>query len=651
MIIEKAAAIPLITCDPDFSIWSTYVELYNGSTTHWSKCKNSMNGYIKIDDETYCFLGNSKFGKVIEQKYIDVTVTSSLYVFENKKVVLKVKFTTPLLLENPYIASRPVSYIDFFVEKKKECKAKIIFTAEANIVRNDTGAVEGLKGKREGLNYSMMGKIDQRPLSQSGDRIKINWGYLYLASKHGETEFDNESEMLVSKLDFDRNNSCSLIIAYDDLVSINYMGDMLKGMWTKKYKTMLNAIVKAENEHDELILKCQKLDEEIEEKAMKSGGKDYVFLCNMSYRQAISAHKIVETKNGEMLVLSKENDSNGCIGTADVSYPSIPIFMLYGVKYIKGLIRPIMDFADCEVWEYDYAPHDVGRYPYAWGQAYALKNKNEKHDIKEKFEILPPTYLFPKGNDVYDENYQMPIEECGNMLIMTANVCLIEKSADFAVKYEKHLSKWCEYLMKYGANPGNQLCTDDFAGHLANNVNLSFKAVMGIEAYALIKKLDGKDVEYKKYHEVARQMAADCEKRAIEGNHTRLTYDKEGTWGLKYNIVWDKIWKTNLFTKEIFEKETDYYISKSNDYGVPLDNRADYTKSDWILWCSALTEDKEKREKLTKPVANFLKNTTSRVAFSDWYDTISGEYKSFIARSVQGGIFMPIIADDIAKID
>ena len=91
------------------------------------------------------------------------------------------------------------------------------------------------------------------------------------------------------------------------------------------------------------------------------------FLCVMSYRHAIAAHKLITDEDQNLIFLSKENDSNGCIGTVDVSYPSVPLFMLYNTEYVKGMLRPIFRFADCDVWTYDFAPHDVGRYPYASG--------------------------------------------------------------------------------------------------------------------------------------------------------------------------------------------------------------------------------------------------------------------------------------------
>ena len=319
--------------------------------------------------------------------------------------------------------------------------------------------------------------------------------------------------------------------------------------------------------------------------------------------------------------------------------------MLYNTEYVKGMLRPIFRFADCDVWTYDFAPHDVGRYPYAWGQVYGRSDEENGRFRSDNQFVYPPYYMYPSESNVYGLRDQMPVEECGNMLIMTAMVCRMEQKASFALPYMETLKKWREYLIRYGADPGEQLCTDDFAGHLSHNTNLSVKAIMGIEGYAQIAALAGEKDEAKKYHKIAADMASDWEKRAKADDHYQLVFGegKKDTWSLKYNLIWDKLWKSGLFLDEVYEKEIAYYKKKANRYGTPLDSRAAYTKSDWILWCAAM----DNTAALIQPVAAYLKETKTRVPFSDWYQTDSGRYCYFIARSVQGGIFMPMLAEQI----
>jgi len=313
------------------------------------------------------------------------------------------------------------------------------------------------------------------------------------------------------------------------------------------------------------------------------------------------------------------------------------------------MLRPIFKFAACDVWEYDFAPHDVGRYPYAWGQAYAYKENfgdgaSEKKIWKpQRSGVFPPFYMYPAGSDIFDNRYQMPVEECGNMLIMMAAVCKSDGNADFAKPYWDVLRQWKNYLIEYGSDPGDQLCTDDFAGHLEHNVNLSVKAIVGIEAYASLAKMLGENEEAEKHHMLAKKMATDWEVRAHAGDHYSLAFGKPNTWSLKYNLVWDKLWDSKLFSSEVYEKELVYYLKNTMEFGIPLDSRDYFTKSDWILWCAAMAETREQAEQFIKPVANYAKNSTTRVPFSDWYQADEGTYCMFIARSVQGGIFMPML--------
>ena len=646
MKVTRAASIPLIMHDPYFSIWSSSDHLYDADTVHWTGKRQQIRGYLTVDKTVYCFMGDKEFHQILPQISLDVTATATTYTFENDKVRLCCRFTSPLILSDPLLVSRPCTYIDFMVEKKNADNVKLDFIVSADLVRQEKDEVAGFAGTfKQDFSYASMGRMRQQPLGSSGDHTTIDWGYVYLAGNDKSTiTYDAANEAIRCQA-ADLNGQTTLILAYDDLASINYFGEWRKAYWTTRYKTILEAISAAFADQKKVCKQASEIDCEIEAKAKKIGGDEYSFLCAMSYRHAIAAHKLITDEDQNLIFLSKENDSNGCIGTVDVSYPSVPLFMLYNTEYVKGMLRPIFRFADCDVWTYDFAPHDVGRYPYAWGQVYGRSDEENKRFRSENQFVYPPYYMYPSGSNVYGLRDQMPVEECGNMLIMTAMVCRMEQNVSFALPYMETLKKWREYLIRYGADPGEQLCTDDFAGHLSHNTNLSVKAIMGIEGYAQIAALAGEKDEAKKYHKIAADMASDWEKRAKADDHYQLVFGegKKDTWSLKYNLIWDKLWKSGLFSDEVYEKELAYYKKKANRYGTPLDSRATYTKSDWILWCAAM----DNTAALIQPVAAYLKETTTRVPFSDWYQTDSGMYCYFIARSVQGGIFMPMLAEQI----
>jgi len=656
MKIKKAASIPLITHDPYFSIWSSVDHLYDADPVHWSGARQKMRGYLTVDGKTYGFLGDKEFHAFLPQKSVEVTATATEYFFENDAVGLTVRFTSPLLLEDKKLVSRPCTYIDVTVDKKNASEVVLDVEVYADLVRVEKDEVVGYAADWKNAagevtyQFASMGRAVQQPLGCSADKVTIDWGYVYLASADGNAElvYDKANEKIALKQTFaEGTDQANMIIAYDDLLSINYFGQWRKAYWTKEYATIMEAIDAAFADREEVCARAAKLDREIESKAEAAGGESYVFLCNMSYRHTISAHKLITDEEGNVIFLSKENDSNGCIGTVDVSYPSIPLFLLYDTEYVKGMMRPVFKFAATNVWEYDFAPHDVGRYPYAWGQVYGTNRKNYGTVLVDDVgTIYQPYYMFPAGSEIYDFKDQMPVEECGNMLVMAAVVSAIDGNADFAAPHMEVLKKWTEYLLTYGEDPGEQLCTDDFAGHLAHNVNLSAKAIVGVESYARLTAMLGNKEEAAQYHEKAKAMAKSMEARAKADDHYVLAYGRPDTWSLKYNMVWDKFFGSGLFTDEIYETEYAYYIKKTNEYGTPLDSRRDYTKSDWVLWCAAMAKDKEDAKKLIDPVAHYLETSASRVPFSDWYETLTGEFCHFMGRSVQGGIFMPMLMNE-----
>lgn len=644
---NRLPAVPLITCDPFFSIWSPCDNLYDGDTCNWTGVKAPMKGLISVDGTKYRFMGSGSENAATQTDF-SITPTSSIYSFNVGSVSLKVKFTTPLLLHDLSLTSRPVSYISFEVlsQDKKEHKTEItVIMDEKHCYEGDKRCdMRGGEYALENGNAAFMGKCRQTPLGQSGDAITIDWGFLYLAGdariKFGRTKRYTLSATLALTAS-EQKNSGFIVAAYDDIASIQYFGDTLTGYWTKDGDTIVDVIEKGIADYRSIISQCEVFDNSLLKWADEIGGKEYALLVSASYRQSIAAHKLVADKNGDPLFISKECYSNGCAATADVSYPSIPLYLIYNPELVKGMLRPIFRFAKSPCWKYDFAPHDAGRYPYVWGQVYSLKEGFGAHERDAHL----PFYNFPKSADVYNIEYQMPIEECGNMLVMSAAAAICSDNADFLADEMPLLEKWVSYLVEFGSDPANQLCTDDFGGHLAHNANLAAKAIMGIASFSLILAMQSDWNRSEQYMTKAKEMATEWSKKADAGDHTVLSFGDKDSWSLKYNLVWDLIFKTELFADEIYSREIKWYKKQSNDYGVPLDNRKFYTKSDWILWVTAFADNKADMSALIAPIAKFLNETPNRTPFTDWYLTNNGEQVGFQNRTVQGGLFMPLLKD------
>jgi hypothetical protein len=221
----------------------------------------------------------------------------------------------------------------------------------------------------------------------------------------------------------------------------------------------------------------------------------------------------------------------------------------------------------------------------------------------------------------------------------------VEGNANFVSPYWPKITQWADYLVKAGFDPESQLSTDDFAGHLAHNVNLSAKAIEAIGAYAYLCELRGDKANAAKYRKIAQEFAARWVKEADSGTHYRLAFDKPDTWSQKYNLVWDKILGFNLFPPSVVRKEVAYYKQKINRYGLPLDNRDNYTKLDWTIWTATLTGDWADFDAMVRPVYHFLQTTPDRNPMTDWYRTTEPKQVGFQARSVVGGVFIKLLDD------
>ncbi len=630
----RAPATPLITIDPYFSVWSFNDELNSGETVHWTGKPNAITGVLQLDGCEYLFMGDRKNIRKMAQTGCEINAMSTIYTFTVESVELKLIFTSPLLLDDLKVLSRPVSYLKAEVRSLDSWSRNVtvkLYVSDDLCVnnRNEQETTGELLAMGDRDVCAKMGSTRQQVLSQAGDDVRIDWGYFYLAAKYGSPEIRIHKQGAATgleafaSLETDGQNSALFVFAYDDIYSIQYFGENLKGFWTRESENIEEIIGRAFDEYEDIIDRCSRFSEDLYQEAAASGGSKYAELLLLAYRQVIAAHKLCADKDGELLFISKECFSNGCAATVDVTYPSIPMFLLYNPELVKGMLRPVLKYAATDVWYHDFAPHDAGTYPLLNGQVYGGGTKLED---------------------------QMPIEECGNLLVTAAALSLAEGSFDFASKYLPLLKQWAEYLIRHGADPENQLCTDDFAGHLAHNCNLAAKAVMGIASFGIIMENLSGSGESTVYYNTAREMAKSWTERALNEDGTfRLTFDKPDTFSMKYNLVWDRIFKTGLFPEDVLDAELKGYFNRMNPYGMPLDNRASYTKSDWLVWSASLMPGKGDFEKMTEPLWKAYNESESRVPMTDWYDTLTAKQIGFQHRSVQGGLFIKLLADRMGR--
>jgi hypothetical protein len=653
----RAPATPLVAHDPYFSVWSFTDNLNDDWPRHWTGKTNALCGMIRIDGKSFRWCGgarriNDSDIPAMPQTSVTVHPTRTIYTFAGNGIELTVTFLSPIFADDLEQVSRPVTYLTLSVKATDAKTHDVSLYADVSgewVVNNPDESVAWSRLRLGGSPVLRLGSAEQKILNSVGDDRRIDWGYLYLTAPgadaalgadtdcrggfvaSGKLPEDDDLQMPrpandrwpVAAINFAGlkvgNSLVSQVItlAYDDIFALEYFHRPVRAYWRRAGAEAGDLLTGAAKDYASLSVRAEKFDATLEKELVEVGGEDYARLCILAYRQALSAHKLATDADGTLLFLSKENFSNGCIGTVDVTYPSAPLFLALNPALLKGVLTPILDYSGSPRWRFPFAPHDLGTYPKANGQVY--------------------------GGGERDERDQMPVEECGNMLILVSALAKAENSIDYANRYWLTLTKWAAYLKEKGLDPENQLCTDDFAGHLAHNANLSLKAIVAIGAYAQLCEKTGRTADAKTYRTAAQGMAKQWETMAKDGDHYKLAFDRPGTWSQKYNLVWDDLLGLNLFPKSIARTEIAFYKKMQNKYGLPLDNRKDYTKLDWIIWTATMTENRADFDAFVAPLALWLNETPSRVPLTDWYDTKNGTQIGFQARSVVGGLYLPLL--------
>ena len=584
-----------------------------------------------------------------QQKSVSVLATNTYYTFACGPVELDVVFTAPMLINDYDLLSSPVNYISYQVRSvdNKVHDVQFYLGASTFLAVNKTNQPTiSSTVINKGVKYLKTGTIEQPILAKTGDGICIDWGYFYLPNINGEVCLDSDNNIKASFFsdgtlpqgkteivnrkpstsptlayvhDFGKVAQASsyALLGYDEIEDIEYFYNRYKGYWAHNGSvTIFDQFDKLNRAYSGIMERCRAFDKMIYDDGVAAGNVKYAEILSGSYRHVIAAHKLFEDKDGNLLFFSKENNSNGCVNTVDLTYPEAPLFLAYNPELQKAMMTSIFDYSLSGRWTKPFSSHDLGQYPRANNQVY--------------------------GGD-------MPLEEAGNMITLAAMLTKIDGNTTYVNKYWDILKTWADYLVENGQDPANQLCTDDFAGHWAHNANLSIKAIMGVAGFAEMARIKGDAATADKYLKTAKDMAVKWEQTARDGDHYRLAFDRENTWSQKYNMVWDKLWNLNLFPGNVMQKEIKYYLGKQNKYGLPLDCRKDYTKNDWIMWTAAMSHDNKTFLKFVDPLWKYMNETESRVPTSDWYDTKTGLMVGFKARSVIGGFWMKVFADKLAN--
>ena len=474
----RPPAVPLIAHDPYLSVWSTADRLTDENTKHWTGTEQPLTSLVRIDGQTFRIMGRDPRNvEALPQRSVEVLPTRTIYQFEGAGVHLVLTFLTPALPKDLEVLSRPVTYLiwNTAAVDGKQHNVDVYFDASAAMAVNTMDQpVEWSRFHVPGMEAMRLGSQQQPVLEKDGDNLRIDWGYLYVAAGSDTHSSQAAAALNTSRASFtsagklaeaddtetnrpanSRNIaglalaipmgnvgatpvSRHILIAYDDLWSLTFLERRVRAYWRRNGATAADLLTAAEHDFPSLLERSEAFDHDLMQDLRNAGGERFAQMTALSYRQSIAAHKLAVDADGTLLFFPKENFSNGCIDTVDVFYPSSPLYLLLNPKLLQGSVEPVMEYASLPRWRFDFAPHDLGRYPHANGQVYG-------------------------GGEKTEEN-QMPVEESSNMIILAAAIAHAEGSATLAQRYWPAIAKWAAYLKDKGLDPENQLSTDDFAG-------------------------------------------------------------------------------------------------------------------------------------------------------------------------------------------
>ena len=600
----RPPAVPLAVNDPYLSLWSPADRLTDAETMHWSRDAQPLSVVGEVNGRTWRFCGvEPRDVPSAKQLSVSVRCCETVYEFDADGARVELRFSTPFVPGEEEAFARPVTYLTVKGAKAKVTVSPAFATDDdaAEMVTNRT-TVAGRPA------VSIGRKIPK--FLESGDMVRPNGGNVWLVDA-GET----------------------FLLAFDAVKDMTFLSREAKAWWRRDGKSFETMLAEALRDAPRLMRVMAAFDAQQAKTFERVGGKAYARLAELAWRQSLGGGKLIASPDGEMLYFSKENTSNGCTATVDILYPQLPHLMLMGPAMMKAAMLPDLLYAVSDGWPFDYAPHDLGRFPCADRQRYGM--------WKGEDGALPP------------DADRMPVEESGNMILGLYALARLEGNADFAGRFWPTVVKWAAYLERTGFDPENQLCTDDFAGHLAHNANLSVKSILAFEAFARLAEMRGEDAVAAKYRALAAESVPKwvAASGAAEGA-SRLAFDATGTWSSKYNLAFGRAVGLDLFPEDVARREVATYLAKRDRYGTPLDSRTHWAKVDWLVWIATLAERRADFEALVAPVVAFLNETNDRVPFADLYYTETARVFRFMrdgaevvgmnSRPVIGGVYLPV---------
>ncbi|KAI0137937.1 glutaminase A [Hypoxylon sp. NC0597] len=621
----------------------------------WTQQITGWAGFIRVDGKAYNWLGAPPGADLVDQTDFSYTSTRSTFVMNvGGKVEMNITFLSPVTPSDLRRQSLVFSYLEVAVHSLDGASHDVQLYADvsAEWASGDLSAiVQWDYNSADGVAYHQFERQSQQPISETNQLP--NWGTWFWSTKDvdnlswqsgADTDvrgaFINNGVLPNTKdtnfravqdswpvfgfaNDLGSVGSASVSTLYSIGMTqdgaINLLGEgsdltTYPALWNSYFGSDVEAMTFFYNDYDEASSLSTDLDNKVASDSLAAAGQNYLTLTSLSVRQTFGALQFTGT-DSDPLVFLKEISSNSDIQTVDVIFPAIPLILYTNPALLNYLLKPL------------FLNQENGHYP----------NTNAIHDLG----TFPVAKGYPDGSDE-----PMPLEECGNMIIMVLAYAQRTGDNDYLSQHYPILKQWAGYLVDEALIPADQISTDDFAGSLANQTNLGLKGIIGLRAMSEISDRTGNSDDASSYLDTATSYISQWQgfglNTAADPPHATLSYGDEDSHGLLYNLYANSLLDFGDFVPQsVYNMQSDFYPTVALDYGVPLDTRHTYTKTDWMLWCAAIASS-DTQDTIIRLVAGWIDSTPTNRPLTDLYDAQTGDYPGglqFTARPVVGGHF------------
>ena len=690
----RPPSVPLITRSPYVSTWSNANTTVGNWPTFWNGNIKAITGMAYIDGSAYVFLGNPlSVPHTMTQNSLQITPTQSIYTFQGGGVTLTVNFLSPVEVSDMKRLSIPLAYITAQAQSSdgKSHTVSLYFDISGEWAHGSSSAqitwapeTISLAADGSGTPGSLMAwEVTPTTPSVLAETSEYpDWGTALLATSiqsgltyqsaadatargqfvsHGvllntnDTNYraiNNNYPVFAYSLNLGRVRTTlttpwTLALGQVRDPAVSYQGQNVPPLWKTYFGTFQPMLAFSLNDYSGAHSRANALDSQITTAATAVGGMHYAGLCALALRQAFAGTELVDpTQMSPALVPAlpdsdpwlflKEISSDGNVSTIDVVYPSFVAFLYTNPELLRLMIDPLIYYPESGKWPQLYAEHDIGAsYPNAAGH-----------------------------NDGAGEN--MPVEETSGLLILGAAYMRYTHTPANATAYaQEHyqiFKQWADYLLTVptgvtapnALDPQEQNQTDDFTGQIAHSVNLSLKGIIAVGAMGQIAAYAGNVSDAAYYSAQAQTLISQWVPSAQNSTSTQLllqyqepanayspdtTGEPDTAWSLKYNAFSDRLLGTNLIPTSVLTEEANFYKTKDETYGIPMDYRNRYAKDDEEMLTAGASDDPVLRQDIVDGEYAFANTTASRIPFTDWYYPDTDVAAGFQARPVIGGLY------------